>query len=758
QSGNNKKVTNLLCVELTQAQPGHSFLLTSSRQIKKLLFLLFLVPSISLFSQNVVINEQGVSTSTNPGTTVLDLSGSQLGFLLPSMANTTGITSPATALIIFNTTMNCYETYSVTNATWQPYWCFCIGPPSPAITFASNPVSICKGGSQTFSVSNANSINASSYLWTVQSTLTNPASTITSGQGTSSIVLPVTSTAGTYTITVSATNACGTTAVSTQTVTVISAGGNPTVAPTSNSPVCSGNTVTLFANATNSPNSYSWTPAAGLSCNTCANPTITGVTGSTTYSVTATNGCATSATGTVAVTVNATPTITSVTATPTVICAGSSSTLAVSPAASTYAWTPYTNLSSSTSSSVTANPTQTTTYSVTETTAAGCTSASSSVTLNVNSVPTSPTITTSYRDPCGGTKIAKGQIISYAITTSANCTYTWTPTGGTVSPTTGTPVNVTWTASGTESISVLATNTLTGCGGSSSYTLSVSVPATASCTYNNVGAATYVVPSGISTCTVTMYGGQGGNAYDAGVLDPIAGYGGAELYTTATVIAGTTLSLYVGGAGNNGTSNTVGGTGGTNGSGYGSGGSADQYTVPSTAYGSGGGGGASSEIWVGASRILVAGGGGGEGLTWDCGSDELYYEYGGPGGKTGTDGGTLNAGSQGGGATQAVAGTAGSAYVCFSGTAKAGQAGQANGIGGYGGYGVWGPSPFDYWGGGGGGGGYYGGGGASDGAGGGGSSFYTTVAGFTPAAPTYTSGVNQNTNSTPANGSIIITW
>jgi len=744
------KINTLLTSKLAKTQAEQGFVLTSLKNIrsifhftgslKKLLPLLFIASSLSLFSQNVVINEQGVSTSTNPSTTVLDLSASQLGFLLPTMANTTSITSPVTALMVFNSTMNCYETYSVTNATWQPYWCFCVGPPSPAITFASNPVTICSGGSQTFSILNANSINASSYLWTVPAGL----GTITSGQGTSSIVVDVTGTSNN--ITVSASNACGTTTASTLTVTV-GGGGSPTVAPSSNSPVCSGNTITLFANATNSPNSYSWTPTAGLSCNTCANPTVTaGAT--TTYSVTATNNCGTSASQHTIVTVNATPVITSVTAAPATICSGSSSTLTVAPVASTYAWSPNTNLSNTTGVSVTANPGSTTTYSVTETSAAGCTSASSSVTLNVNASPTSPAITTPYRDPCGGSQIAKGQIINYVITPAANCTYTWTPTGGTVAPSTGTSVNVTWTANGTESITVLATNTLTTCVSTAATTLSVTVLATASCTYNTTGLSTFIVPAGITTCTIDAYGAQGGQAYANAAVG--TGGLGAHAHAAVVVVATSTLNCYVGTQGGTAASSTVGGISGPGGNadengGTGFGNANTLWPANPHGFGAGGGGGGGSSVRLStatafANDIISAGGGGGVGLD-GAGASFNSPENGGNGGGLGSvptiGGWNWNVDEAGNIGAAGSAGAITTGFGCGSGNEIHGAAGT-NGNGGNGGETDAGDDICaNYAGGGGGGGGYS----------------YTGGNGANT-----TSGTSVTAGVQTGNGEIIITW
>jgi hypothetical protein len=479
-------------------------------QVAKLLTVLFVASSVSSFSQNVVINEQGTSTSTNPGTTVLDLSFSHLGYLLPNMTNAQmlAIGSPATSLIIFNTTLNCYEIYS--GSAWQPMWCLCNNPPAPTPTI-SGTASVCPGSIQTYVVSNSGSINATSYTWSpASSTL----GTITSGQGTATITVTMGVASGTFTVT--ATNACGTSTMGTFAVT--SAGSIPTVAPSYNSPVCSGNTINLMANATGGPTSYSWTgPSAFTS--TLANPSITNCTAANagTYSVTATNSCGTSTVGTVAVVVNATPTVT-LTATPSAICAGSSSTLSVS-GASTYTWSPNTNLSATTGASVTANPPSTTTYSVIGTSASGCTSSTMTVVLTVNPLPAAPTIGTTYADPCGGTQIAVGQIVTYSVTAVAGETFSWSTTGGTVSGSPGTSVNITWTSAGVQTITCTATITATGCTKSSTY--SQTVLATATCSYLTCSSGTkFIVPTGITTLTVTVAGASGGLSDNSAIGPP----------------------------------------------------------------------------------------------------------------------------------------------------------------------------------------------------------------------------------------------
>ncbi len=134
-------------------------------------------------------------------------------------------------------------------------------------------------------------------------------------------------------------------------------------------------------------NTYAWTPAAGLSSASSANPTAN-PTATTTYTLTTTNtasGC--TATDQVLVTVNTTlPTANAGTDFTKTCVTNPSGTLVgmTSVAGNTYAWTPATGLSSASSANPTANPTATTTYTLTATnTASGCT-ATDQVLVTVN--------------------------------------------------------------------------------------------------------------------------------------------------------------------------------------------------------------------------------------------------------------------------------------------------------------------------------------------------------------------------------------
>ena len=119
----------------------------------------------------------------------------------------------------------------------------------------------------------------------------------------------------------------------------------------------------------------------GINDATIANPTSSPI--SVTYRCTlAWNGC--SSVQDIVVVVNPTPTLTMSPPSPT-ICNGSSIGLTMS-GASTYTWTPSTGLSAATGASVTASPTQTTTYNITGVSAAGC-SVTTPFTVTVKAVP-----------------------------------------------------------------------------------------------------------------------------------------------------------------------------------------------------------------------------------------------------------------------------------------------------------------------------------------------------------------------------------
>jgi hypothetical protein len=142
-------------------------------------------------------------------------------------------------------------------------------------------------------------------------------------------------------------------------------------------PLCPGQTAQLGTTA--APNaSYSWSPVTGLSCTTCANPTVTAGAASQTYSVTVSYpGCSTPVTDSVTVSVNTLPSVTLIDknvcpTTPTNIGIGGSGNTATLNNVSSYLWSPASGLSCSNCASPNASPNAATTYNVVITLTNGC--------------------------------------------------------------------------------------------------------------------------------------------------------------------------------------------------------------------------------------------------------------------------------------------------------------------------------------------------------------------------------------------------
>lgn len=79
-----------------------------------LLFLFVALSSISLFAQSVAI---GSGSLTPHSSAILDLQSNEKGFLAPRISNPTSITSPATGLLVYNTTTNEFNVFDGTS--WQ---------------------------------------------------------------------------------------------------------------------------------------------------------------------------------------------------------------------------------------------------------------------------------------------------------------------------------------------------------------------------------------------------------------------------------------------------------------------------------------------------------------------------------------------------------------------------------------------------------------------------------------------------------------
>ena len=188
--------------------------------------------------------------------------------------------------------------------------------------------------------------------------------------------------------------------------------------------ICFGGSTTLTATGANT---YTWLPSASNNSAIVETPTV-----NATYTVIGDNaGC--SQTQTIAITVNALPTITAV-SNPTVVCAGSGITLTANGGIS-YTWAPI----GSTLNPATDNPTISTTYTVDGLDANGC-SGQGTVNILVNALPTL-TLAATPATICPGA--------TSTLNASGAINYTWAPINSTVNPVAVTPsLTTTYTASG----------------------------------------------------------------------------------------------------------------------------------------------------------------------------------------------------------------------------------------------------------------------------------------------------------------------
>jgi hypothetical protein len=111
----------------------------SQKSIIILIILLSLNLSLNLYSQNgISFNNFGTPADNSA---ILDISSTSQGLLIPRMSTSQrdAINTPATSLLIFNTTTNCFEAY--VNSSWYSVSCnsVCIPPPAPVATAAANP-------------------------------------------------------------------------------------------------------------------------------------------------------------------------------------------------------------------------------------------------------------------------------------------------------------------------------------------------------------------------------------------------------------------------------------------------------------------------------------------------------------------------------------------------------------------------------------------------------------------------------------------
>ncbi len=286
------------------------------------------------------------------GSTVLNASGastytwSPAGSLSASTGSSVTANPSATTVYTINATAGtCTATTTATVSVVS----------NPSVTV--NSAAICSGSSATLNAS-----GATTYTWSPATGLSSTTGSSVNANPTSSTVYTINATLGT----------CSATGTATVTVNAL---------PTINSApgfICNGGSTTLNANGAST---YTWTPAATLSSSTgssvTASPTVT-----TQYTVTGTdaNGCVNAANTSVTVVSNPTISINSAS-----ICLGQQTATLTAFGASSFNWVPNTGLSSSSGSSVIANPSTTTVYTITGT--IGSCTATATTTVTVNPLP-----------------------------------------------------------------------------------------------------------------------------------------------------------------------------------------------------------------------------------------------------------------------------------------------------------------------------------------------------------------------------------
>ena len=321
--------------------------------------------------------------------------------------------------------------------------------PLPSLTLTANSYSICSGSSTTLTASGADS-----YTWSPATDLSNPTNASTSASPAASTVYSVT---GTYSLT-------GCQSSSSLSVAIIA---TPTlsISPSSAYSICTGDSVNLSVTGAST---YTWSPTTSLNNSVSAN-VIASPTASIVYNVSGTSaaGC-TSAVSSASITVNY-PSELGMGALPSSICIGSSTIIKAAGSGLNYSWSPAGSLSSSTGSIVTASPTVTTEYYVTGTNTNGC-SKTDSLKITVNPTPTvsiSSIGLGNSQTVCSGNPVnaitfntAPGILISWI---NSNTTIGIAATGSTNIAAYQAPV---LTASNTGTLTVVATDTSTGCSSS----------------------------------------------------------------------------------------------------------------------------------------------------------------------------------------------------------------------------------------------------------------------------------------------------
>jgi hypothetical protein len=390
--------------------------------------------------------------------------------------------------------------------------------PTPTVTINPvGPLTLCQGDSQVLTAS-----GASNYSWS-------PATDLSATDVANPTLTAATVGLRTYTVVGEDLNACTNTAT-----VVIRVNPAPSVAITPTGPLtlCPSETQVLTASGAVT---YNWSPATDLSATNVAAPTLTANTlGTTTYTVTGTDGNGCTNTATIQVTVANTLTVSVSPTGPLSLCLGEAEVLTASGATS-YTWAPAIDLSATNvaNPTLTANSVGTRTYTVTGTTGA-CT-ASASVQVTVNALPT-VTI-----NPTGPLALCTGE--TQVLTASGAANYSWSP---------ATDLSATDVANPTLTATTLGTRTYTVVGedlNACSNSATIQVTVTASPTVNATATPTSLCVGGFSqfqATGATSYSWSPATALSAtNIANPIATPSATGTWTVVGTSGGCTGSASV---------------------------------------------------------------------------------------------------------------------------------------------------------------------------------------------------------------------
>ena len=373
---------------------------------------------------------------------------------------------------------------------------------------AGTDVSIPNGTSTTLSGTASGGSGSYTYIWSpaaslINANVQNPTTTILN----STIV---------YTLTVTD-NITGCQKTDQVTVTVsggvlsASASSTPTI-------ICNGQTVQLnvLPSGGSGTYTYSWASNPAGFNSTIVNP-IASPNGNTIYLVTVSDGFTSVVTNTT-VTVNPVPVVSA--GNNVAICSGSATTLSAS-GGSIYSWSPSNGLNATNIYNPVASPASTTLYTVTVTSAQGC-SNTSNVTITVNTLPTAN----------AGSDITICAGNSASLNASGGSTYLWSPSSGLSGITINNPIV---NPSSTTTYNVIVTNG-NGCTASDNITISV----------NNLPVANAGADASICSGNSTILNASGGIIYswspsagltNSGIPNPAASPVSLTTYTVTVTDA-----------------------------------------------------------------------------------------------------------------------------------------------------------------------------------------------------------------------------